>query len=435
LWAAYGFRYEAMVDAQAGRDRFYSLGAVPEGKTVWEYQLRKLDHYKPVIGWLREHRVFPEAYIYSAAFSAQTARGRNSFLNGHISIHGHRWFFPYTFLAKTPLPLFGLLAVSGSAAFFARRQSDSPAPKKSPPAPNEPHPAMSFLYRTSPLWVFFGVYWAASLQSHLNIGHRHVMPTYPVLFVLCGASACYLRARSNALRLVVPVLVLLFAACSVYIYPHYLTYFNSIAGGPDKGYRHLVDSSLDWGQDLPGLRKYLDARRAEGFAGDVYVSYFGSGSTLALSHFGVEARTLRLKLSDDATGQYAYTPGLYAISATNLHQIYSTVGRNTPLHTWTDKLDDLYDEHRAAVQPFLASPDTKGARAPFANKRFQKVFNRFERLRLARLCAYLRHREPDHVVNHTILVFDLDQDELHKALIEPISESGLIPFVNPAAPG
>lgn len=39
------------------------------------------------------------------------------------------------------------------------------------------------------------------------------------------------------------------------VYPHYLAYFNELAGGPRNGYQSLVDSNLDWGQDLKELRR------------------------------------------------------------------------------------------------------------------------------------------------------------------------------------
>ena len=34
------------------------------------------------------------------------------------------------------------------------------------------------------------------------------------------------------------------------IHPHYLSYFNALAGGPEDGYNVLIDSNVDWGQDL-----------------------------------------------------------------------------------------------------------------------------------------------------------------------------------------
>ena len=42
------------------------------------------------------------------------------------------------------------------------------------------------------------------------------------------------------------------------VHPHYLAYFNEPAGGPRDGYRRLVDSSLDWGQDLTGLSDWME---------------------------------------------------------------------------------------------------------------------------------------------------------------------------------
>ena len=44
---------------------------------------------------------------------------------------------------------------------------------------------------------------------------------------------------------------------SIKVAPDFLAYFNELAGGPANGYRHLVDSSLDWGQDLPKLKEWL----------------------------------------------------------------------------------------------------------------------------------------------------------------------------------
>src|SRR6185369_10959616 len=63
---------------------------------------------------------------------------------------------------------------------------------------------------------------------------------------------------------------------SIAIRPDYLAYFNELAGGPSEGYRHLADSSLDWGQDLPALKQWLDGERLQRGDGNVYLSYFGT---------------------------------------------------------------------------------------------------------------------------------------------------------------
>ena len=54
---------------------------------------------------------------------------------------------------------------------------------------------LGVLYRTAPLVVLFVVYWATSITSHLNIGHRHILPTYPVLFIAAGALGTWLVSR------------------------------------------------------------------------------------------------------------------------------------------------------------------------------------------------------------------------------------------------
>ena len=406
IWAAYGFRYEAMRSTADGEQRFYSPNGVPEGKTVWEHQLRKLPTMQRVTPWLREHRVLPEAYIYSAVLSQQTARGRMSFLNGDVDIFGFRWFFPYAFAVKTPLPLFGILGAALAVPLYMRSgrgksgKDDVGAPRTAP---------WGFIYRTAPLWVFFVLYWAASISSHLNIGHRHILPTYPVLFIFCGSIAAYLHARSQVVRALAPVLCGLFVLAGLSIYPNYLAYFNWFAGGPRHAWRHLVDSSLDWGQDLPGLAACLDSHPS-GDVGDVYVAYFGSGKELAVRHFGIEARMLPMRLADDATGDYSYRPGRYAISATDLQQIYS--GRRD----WTDELEQRYQSFLPSLERLVQTPDDPEARKPFTERRFRKAFDTFAKDRFARLCAYLREREPDDQVSHTIMIYSLDSAALDEAL-------------------
>lgn len=46
-------------------------------------------------------------------------------------------------------------------------------------------------------------------------------------------------------------------ASTVRIYPHQLAYFNEASGGPRNGYRHLLHSNIDWGQDLPLAERWL----------------------------------------------------------------------------------------------------------------------------------------------------------------------------------
>ncbi len=40
------------------------------------------------------------------------------------------------------------------------------------------------------------------------------------------------------------------ATSSLRNHPHSLSYFNEAAGGPENGWKHMLGSSFDWGQDL-----------------------------------------------------------------------------------------------------------------------------------------------------------------------------------------
>jgi hypothetical protein len=42
------------------------------------------------------------------------------------------------------------------------------------------------------------------------------------------------------------------------ISPYYISYFNEFIGGPKNGHKYLIDSDLDWGQDVKELRDYIN---------------------------------------------------------------------------------------------------------------------------------------------------------------------------------
>ena len=101
------------------------------------------------------------------------------------------------------------------------------------------------------------------------------------------------------------------------VHPHYLAYFNEAAGGPANGYRLLVDSSLDWGQDLAGLRDWLSAH---GIA-RAKLSYFGTADP---EYHRVPVDLLPgYMLPRPRTTIYEVVPGdVVAVSATNLQEVY-----------------------------------------------------------------------------------------------------------------
>jgi hypothetical protein len=203
---------------------------------------------------------------------------------------------------------------------------------------------------------------------------------------------------------VIGVLLLGHAAASLSIRPHYLAYFNPLLGGPARGYEHFVDSSLDWGQDLPGLKRWLDAHaRGE----KIYLSYFGSGSP---AHEGITATRIADGFFDlrsravlpDMTG------GVYCISATMFQQPYTLVR-----HGWTPEHERRYAELRGWVETWRA-----GREATPRDAAIQRLIE-LEHLRFGRLCAGLHRRSPDDEVGYSILIFRLTDADVRALLDGP----------------
>ena len=111
------------------------------------------------------------------------------------------------------------------------------------------------------------------------------------------------------------------------IYPHYLAYFNELAGGPGKGIYRLSDSNIDWGQDLIGLRDYLNRQGIK----DVYLSYFGNWVDPA--DWGISSQYLPSYPDIPRHLDYRITSRreLVAISVSNLQ---GTLLPNKQLYRW-----------------------------------------------------------------------------------------------------
>jgi len=345
IWGFYQFRYSA----------FKGDGAFRES---WQEILPQQTVPAQLIGFSRDHRLLPEAYLYSLARFNRTWQGRKAFMNGRWTQSSWAIFFPYAVLVKTPI---GAMAVISGGLFVLLRRR-------------------KLLGRTTPIWIFLAVYWFAAVTMNVNIGHRHILPTYPAMFILAGAVA---RWRWEGAPVVGVMALTLLVGESLWIRPHYLANFNALAGGPSKGYTHLVDSSLDWGQDLPGLKKYLD-KHAQGQR--VYLSYFGTADPAT---YGIEFIPLPgFILYQRPVGPPPfYRSGIYCISATMLQTTYLPyTGR------WCRAYEDEYRE--------LSS------RSDDAN-----VSARFQQLQFARLLAMLRQREPDAQIGYSILIYHLDEKD------------------------
>lgn len=391
IWAFYGFRYTAFAPDLPPADHFI----VP-----WERVLPAIGLQGRVVEFCRTWKLLPEAFLYGYAWVIESVQARAAFLAGDYSTTGWVSFFPLAFLWKTPLAL--LLAIAAGLGVVWRRW-----------AGNRERIRRDTL-AVAPLLVLFAVYWAFSLTSKLNIGHRHILPTYPVLFILVGGLAAP-GVLTGVWRLLLPILVLGQVAADVRVAPHYLAYFNEIAGGPKEGYRRLVDSSLDWGQDLPGLKTWL-AEHARGEP--AFLSYFGTGEP---AYYGLKVH--RLPFFNNFKIPVYYTPltaGVYCVSATMLQQVYSPVRG-----PWTVELEKEYQQLRTlepAFADYTRDPKIRAEleRSP-GGERWPQVIKRYDILRFARLCFYLRARVPDAMIGYSILIYRLNENEVARATNGPLS--------------
>ena len=386
IWCFYGLRFGPFAPE-------LTVGAT--FNHGWGWLLTGIGLPARVIWWLKEWRVLPEAWLHGLTFVLQFSRARGAFMSGEYSITGWFVFFPWAFLIKTPLPLL-ILGLTGAVAAL-RRIFTRPASA-----------AWRKLYPLTPLAALVLVYGGTSLLSHLNIGHRHILPLYPVLFITAGWLARGLDVRRPLALGYVGVLLLWHAGESWRARPHYLAYFNQLVGGSSNGWRHLVDSSLDWGQDLPGLKTWLDAN-AHGEK--VFLSYFGTGDA---RYEGIVATALPTIPNPDPRKGYVLAPGIYAVSATMLQHVYSDFRGK-----WTLEFEREYQRLRPLEPSLLAYHEDPVRRATLLQEapeqNWTTAWKRYDALRFARLCHYLRVRRVDASIGYSILIFRLNAVELAAA--------------------
>lgn len=239
------------------------------------------------------------------ALQAHISEGHIAFLKGEVSYTGWWYYYPLTFLLKTPLPTLGIL-LAAIVTLMCQK------PRR--------------WWRERELWAYPLLYSIAALSSTIDIGYRYLLVALPFLYVLAGRLATTLEMkhgiRNTRYVLRTPYSVLSVACLAwlvtgtVLVYPHYLAYFNELAGGPTGGHRYLVDSNLDWGQSFKALRAYLDEH---GFD-EVYLGYY-TYTDPAL--YGIRYRPIAPapEAPPILPSRFDPAPGVYVIGATTLQGV------------------------------------------------------------------------------------------------------------------
>jgi hypothetical protein len=288
IWACYGFRYNMIASSS-----FPSPTAAVLWESAFSRETAKLNSATWTRAQVEEARnaaelsllesltmlaqgyhLLPEAYLHGFAVMQKFSHQRGAFLRGKTSLTGSRAYFPWAFLLKTPLLTLACIGVGIVAAFLLTGEHRS-----------------HLAYLLVPVVIYASV----SIASKLNIGHRHLLPIYPFLFICAGAipklmaslrfnfthgtPTVSLRQQQTGLMILMGLGWLLSQVSFAsplqpdLVYPNYLAYGNEFAGGPRRMHESLVDSNCDWGQGVKQLGRWL---REQDTPQPIEFSYFGT---------------------------------------------------------------------------------------------------------------------------------------------------------------
>jgi len=221
------------------------------------------------------------------------------FLLGSFSFSGWWYYYPVAFALKTPVTflLLTVLAVCGLAYLAKTVKAYSEEEKK------------SFFFLLGSFFFVF-LFFIVSCRSNLDIGIRYILPVYPFLAVFIAISFFLLRSHLKRSRQFLSAVLIACtlgsAVTGIMSFPHYLGYFNPFIGADENADRYLIDSNLDWGQDLKRLGIWTEQN---GIAA-IRVVYFGGGDV----NYYLGRRVIWGSEMDLLADFFSGVPGYYAIS-------------------------------------------------------------------------------------------------------------------------
>jgi 4-amino-4-deoxy-L-arabinose transferase-like glycosyltransferase len=230
LWAFYGFRYAARPAGLVMNPTLSEYAAPLKGMNSW------------VIGHLASWRLLPESYLMGMTDIHYAAQQYPIFLLGHDYAHGVWWYFPVALSIKTSLGLIGLVVVAGIALISRRLRQGR---------------------EVAYLVVPGAIYLAVAILSGMNIGTRHVLFLYPLAALLAAAGLTALAEHRRRWIWIGGGLVACHIISALAVFPAEMAYANEAWGGSANTHKYLSDSSVDWAQQLPHVKQWVDAHPGE----------------------------------------------------------------------------------------------------------------------------------------------------------------------------
>lgn len=262
----------------------------------------------------------PTNYVYGIDIQkADFERGMRSYLRGEWSIGGWWYYYLYALVVKLPLGTWGLLLTAVGASLFCRKYSAAWGDE---------------LLLLVPAITILAL---VSSQTGVNLHSRYVVPFLPFMYIWISKVGRCIELRHWKTVFIVASSICWSIGSSLWYYPHCISYFNELVGGPRNGHYHLLNSSIAWGQDLFFLRDW-SSKHPE--AQPLFFAPFGcvdphwAGIEYSLPPVGPAFQLT--ELGEPKLGPY---PGWYAIDVNYLH------GINDPLVNEKGELQCPIDNH------------------------------------------------------------------------------------------
>lgn len=269
---------------------------------------------------------------------AQRSQGGNTtYFLGEVSSTAWWYYFPLVYLMKESLPILILIFL---AIFISLYQVIR----------------YKFLFSRFYYWLkghfvefsmllFIIIYWLISITSNLNIGIRHLIPTLPFIYILTSKKIIeilkwkklevtpflllnikkfifsFLKQSIKYLFFAILIFWQIFAI--TFAWPNFLSYFNEFIGS-ENGYKYVVDSNVDWGQDLKRLAQFIKRKHIS----QIKVDYFGSGSP---EYYLGDAFVPWNSLKGKTTGWLAISATLYQTSKEHPKTSYMWLDKYKPI--------------------------------------------------------------------------------------------------------
>jgi 4-amino-4-deoxy-L-arabinose transferase-like glycosyltransferase len=237
IWAGYGFTVHTFAELQP-----------------W------IDSYSPRLQHLLAHinpstpLPAPQFFVGLSAIHRIDKEGMDSFLCGQAGRTGWWWYFPFALALKTTIAAL-LLFLSG--LWFALRDRE--------------------LRGAFAEWSLAALaIVAVTLPSSLDLGVRYILPFYVPFAIACAATIVAMLRANRTIRFAAAGLLVCHLAASAFAHPDYFPYFNAFAGRDPS--RYLIDSNVDWGQDVLRLRSVIRREHIPSIA----LSLMGAADYVAL---------------------------------------------------------------------------------------------------------------------------------------------------------